>query len=292
MQLEKLLPLLQCPRSGEPLELRDGRLASSTGAYSLDDGVPDLRVAPSRLSIDLPWVDVSDSVCIDAGDFEYLPNVAFPPKPGAGISALVDLDGQGRRVVDVGCGIRNCEEFYTSRGFEYVAVDYEKRGIGPDVLVDAHRLPFKDGVFDMYYSNSVYEHLTSPLTAVIEAKRVLRKGGVFWGSTAFMYGFHDHASYFHMSHAGVLLMLKQVGFTDIRLMPGADYPGSIAHSAFGGDTGAWPWTKLTPAFLWLMDSSYLAASNSARRIMGKPRIDRRTRKLHVSGGVCFAAIVD
>jgi SAM-dependent methyltransferase len=273
--------------------VREGdHLVSSGARYPIVGGVPDLRVAPSRLSVDLPWVDVSDSVAIESGAFEYLPNFAFPPDVHPLVHSLVDLDGRGRTIVDVGCGIRNVEEFFLSRGFRYVGVDYERRGVGPDLLVDAHRMPFRDGAIDMYYSNSVYEHLTSPLIAALEGRRVLRKGGVFWGSTAFMYGFHDHASYHHMSHAGVLLLLRQAGFTKIRLLPGLDYPAAIAASAFGRNSGARPWTVATRLFLRLMDASYLATSNGVRRLVGKRRIDRRTRKLHLSGGVGFSALAE
>jgi SAM-dependent methyltransferase len=273
--------------------VREGdHLVSSGARYPIVGGVPDLRVAPSRLSVDLPWVDVSDSVAIESGAFEYLPNFAFPPDVHPLVHSLVDLDGRGRTIVDVGCGIRNVEEFFLSRGFRYVGVDYERRGVGPDLLVDAHRMPFRDGAIDMYYSNSVYEHLTSPLIAALEGRRVLRKGGVFWGSTAFMYGFHDHASYHHMSHAGVLLLLRQAGFTKIRLLPGLDYPAAIAASAFGRNSGARPWTVATRLVLRLMDASYLATSNGVRRLVGKRRIDRRTRKLHLSGGVGFSALAE
>lgn len=292
MRLEELLPLLQCPHSRGSLQHEDGKLVSSAASYAFEDGIPDLRVAPSRLVIDLPWVDVAKSVGIESGDFEYLPNFSYPPDADTRLSALVDIDGRGKRVLDVGCGTRACQKFFESQGFQYVAVDYEKRGVGPDVLADGHRLPFKDGVFDMYYSNSVYEHLMSPFTAALEAKRVLKKGGVFWGSTAFMYGFHDHASYFHMSHAGVLLMLKQVGFANIKLLPGLDYPWAVAASVFGNSPGGWLWEKIVHLFLWLMENSFVTVSNGARILMGRKRIDRRTRKLHLSGGVGYAATVE
>jgi SAM-dependent methyltransferase len=181
--------------------------------------------------IDLPWVDVAHSVAIESGAFECLPNLSYPPTPDVRLSSLVDIDGRGKRVLDVGCGTRPCQQFFEEQGFQYIGIDYEKRGIGPDVLADGHRLPFKDGVFDMYYSNSVYEHLTSPVTAALEAKRVLKRGGVFWGSTAFMYGFHDNASYFHMSHAGVLrgLSLPRCSAT----VPAAGPGRSLLISCYG-----------------------------------------------------------
>lgn len=287
---EDILSLLQCPRGGGPLEVISDQLISSMSEYSLEDGVPDLRVAPSRMSVDLPWIDVTESCGIESGEFEYLPNFRFPPNPDKLLSSLIDLDGNGKVMLEVGCGERDCEQFFESCGFRYIAVDYEKRGGGPDLLVDAHRMPFRDKSIDSYYSDSVYEHLASPLTAALEAKRILKSGGVFWGSTAFMYGFHDHASYFHMTHAAVLLMLKQAGFTNIKILPGMDYPQAIAYSAFGSETGGWPWYKLSHSFLWAMENSFVSISNLARALVGMNKIDRLTRKLHLSGGIGFSAI--
>jgi hypothetical protein len=55
----------------------------------------------------------------------------------------------------------------------------------------------------------VLEHLHSPWEAVREIARILRPGGWFVGSVAFLKPYHD--SYFHMTHKGVIRLLETYG---------------------------------------------------------------------------------
>src|SRR5919109_877690 len=64
ISLQALLPLLNCPRTKQPLVQIGDRLATEDGAheYPLQGGIPDLRVAPPRLSIDVPWFEPWDEL--------------------------------------------------------------------------------------------------------------------------------------------------------------------------------------------------------------------------------------
>lgn len=53
-----------------------------------------------------------------------------------------------------------------------------KKVIPPDMYADAHDLPFEDEKFDKVLMRHVLEHLEHPLTALGEAYRVLKEGGV------------------------------------------------------------------------------------------------------------------
>lgn len=86
---------------------------------------------------------------------------------------------------------------------------------GVDILADAHVIPFADQSFDLATSFEVLEHLQEPWRAVDEIARVLKPGGAFVGSVAFMKPFHN--SYFHMTHKGVLSLLKRSGMVPDRV---------------------------------------------------------------------------
>lgn len=46
------------------------------------------------------------------------------------------------------------------------------------IKADLKRIPFRDGCFDVVFSNGVLEHFRTPLKTILEQKRVLRKGGI------------------------------------------------------------------------------------------------------------------
>lgn len=73
-------------------------------------------------------------------------------------------------ILDVGCGDVptgdvNLDLFYYGKGQNFV-------------LGEAHHLPFKDHTFTKVYSKHNLEHLENPFLFFVEAKRVLREGGV------------------------------------------------------------------------------------------------------------------
>ena len=215
VSIDGLLPRMRCPRSlqalvrkGDALESRDGR-----HRYPIANDVVDMRVPPERLQVNLRWVEIWDE--LDALRFELPPPLEVNDLPrhlDARLASIPGEQGGGRWLIEIGCGERLCEAYFTQRGFRYVGTDVDVRGRGPHVLADAHNLPFADGSFDLYASMAVYEHLASPLLAAIEARRVLTHGGRFFGTSAFVYGFHDRASFNHMTHAGLLWTFRMAGF--------------------------------------------------------------------------------
>jgi len=289
--LETLLPLLRCPRSrgalrrdGDVLRTEDGRFA-----YPIAMGIPDLRWPPERLALDLAWRepwDALDRLVIDPPAPLYSPDL--PYHLDAHLAGVAGAEGLGRRILEVGCGERLCERWFAPRGFEYVGTDFDVRGVGPHFRSDAHNLPVADASFDLCVSLAVYEHLLVPLVAAREAFRVLRPGGTFFGSAAFVFGFHDRASFHHMSHAGLLWTLESAGFRVERIWPDWPYPNAIAQMGFRGVPGL-PWRVMTRGFLAVTEWSFVAASNAARRLAGKPLLDARARRLETAGSLSFIA---
>ena len=291
VDLDALLPRLRCPRSHQPL-VRDGdalRTGDGRFVYRMEAGVPDLQRAPERLRLDLPWYEPWDEI-------DSLPLVPraplhapdLPHHLDAHLAAAAGTEGRERWILEIGCGERLCEAYFAPRGFHYVGTDVDRRGIGPHMLADAHNLPIADACFDLYLSLAVYEHLLSPHLAACEAFRVLKPGGIFFGSAAFVYGFHDRASFHHMTHGGLLAVLRSAGFRVERIWPDWLYPSSIAEMGFRGGQGM-PWRVATRTFLSAMEWSFAKASSAARRLTRKPPLDLVARRAETAGSLSFIA---
>jgi SAM-dependent methyltransferase len=291
-ELDALLPRLRCPRTRLPLVRAHDVLESADGRhrYAVLDGVADLRAPPPRLQLDLEWLEVWDE--LDALRFEPPPPLDAPDLPyhlDAHLASVPGARGDGRWIVEIGCGERQCEPYFAKRGFRYVGVDADVRGRGPHLLADAHNLPFAERSFDLYTSMAVYEHLAAPLLAAVEAHRILRPGGLFFGTAAFVYGFHDRASFNHMTHAALFWTFRMAGFRDIRIWPDWYYTQSIPEMGFPGPEG-WPWRATAKATLSLLEWTYTRTSSAMRKIVGKPPLDLLARAAHKAGSLSFCAL--
>lgn len=133
----------------------------------------------------------------------------------------------GAKCLLLGCGDGGERRYLEALGFETVGVDI-RPSQGADVRADAHCLPLGDEVFEIVLSMQVLEHLHAPWIAVREIARVLRPGGWFVGSVAFLKPYHS--SYFHMTHKGVRHLLSTAGLEIDRLAAAQ----SLTYSLYGG----------------------------------------------------------
>jgi SAM-dependent methyltransferase len=103
---------------------------------------------------------------------------------------FASLDGQGKRLLEVGCGIGVDSIQLAKRGFDVTAVDLTEnalavarkfaahRGVAIDFrLGNAEGLDFADHSFDAVYSFGVLHHTPDLARSVAEVHRVLRPGG-------------------------------------------------------------------------------------------------------------------
>jgi SAM-dependent methyltransferase len=145
---------------------------------------------------------------------------------------------KGAAILEIGCGGGQSRAWYLGRGHRYVGTDISKTRVfewlrdhgGPDVLCDAHFLPFKEASFDVVYCAAVFEHLASPILAAQEALRVLKPGGRFLGNASFLEAWHDD-SFFHFTPLGVFELLRLSGFQADAIWPGHNYSGFHAFFA-------------------------------------------------------------
>lgn len=188
-------------------------------------------------------------------------------------------------MLDVGCGkLRMFAEPCRGTNLEYVGMDYA--GEGPDLLGDAHSLPFRSETFEFVLSIAVLEHLRHPLVAMNEVFRVLKPGGLFIGSVAFLETFHWDSLYHH-THLGTYNSLASVGFEVTHIEANSDWTGlqAIAKMAlFPGFR-----RTLTNLMVWPLEAmSRLWWAIGGHRFHAIGR-DKTLRQLATAGGYRFIA---
>jgi len=187
-----------------------------------------------------PTASIAEHVRIDS-DGKAGPARALEPGSTGGeyhwkeyqIEEFLPPSGVAKEVLLLGCGDAGERPFLEEKGYEIVAFDI-KRSSGADFLADAHTIPLGDCSFDLVLSMQVLEHLHSPWIAIQHIARILRPGGWFVGSVAFLKPYHQ--SYFHMSHLGVINLLGSHGLK-VDKLAGAQ---SLSYSLYGSLTPLGP----------------------------------------------------
>ncbi len=123
----------------------------------------------------------------------------------------------GWLVLDVGCGKKPYADHFA--GCRYIGLNSSAADASPDVLGDAQRLPFRDGVADMVFSTQVAEHLPEPHLMFVEAYRVLRPGGVLILTAPFHWPLHEEPlDYFRFTRYGLERLVRAAGFGKVQLV--------------------------------------------------------------------------
>lgn len=125
----------------------------------------------------------------------------------------------------------------------YVGCDM-RSGPGVDCLVDAHRLPFRDGSVGTVLLLDTLEHLQSPLAAVQEACRVLRGDGVVLLASVMNFPIHGYPSdYWRFTPAVFDYLLCSLAPRFVFSQGDAEFPHTVIGlgtraSGLGGAAGA------------------------------------------------------
>jgi len=241
----ELLKLAVCPACKASLQTFTG--CSRCGSVFTDvDGTPALIPLGihRRVEFDYP---ANRSIATD----RFKACLKYPPRSATARRELphrldpahlhvIERLGRGSTILEIGCGGGQMRPWLESKGHRYIGTDISKTRVpahlqaygGPDLLCDAHFLPFANDLFDLVYSAALTEHLACPYLVAQEVYRALKPGGVYLGNVSFLEPWHDD-SFFHMTPMGVFETLTQAEFDIDYIWPGWGYGGYRATVAMG-----------------------------------------------------------
>jgi SAM-dependent methyltransferase len=213
--------LLACPNCHSKLVFDAERAAcqacSATFA-KLESGPYDLRLtAPKRVEIGInigPGVDGPEPQFglmrpHSAPEVEFDP-AQLPVHLSAEMATYIPRAATPDSVcLDLGCGAGAYRATLEKAGYRWVGFDYNHPHA--PLWADAHALPFANNSIDFVMSLAVLEHIKHPSVMLREVARVLKPGGMYFGTVAYLIPFHDWASYFNMTHHGVWSALQDAG---------------------------------------------------------------------------------
>jgi SAM-dependent methyltransferase len=127
----------------------------------------------------------------------------------------------GSTVLDVGCGRRPYESFFTHCRYLGVDVEVSGRSEGDKqahVFFDGRNLPFEERRFDAVVCTEVLEHAVEPLRLTEEMRRVLKPNGRLLVTVPFMWGEHEAPFDFRrFSTFGARRLLEEAGLRIVSL---------------------------------------------------------------------------
>jgi len=156
--------------------------------------------------------------------------------------------------LDLGCGTGLHRPVCEVAGFQWVGLDYEAPNA--PILGDGHALPFATESFEFVFSIAVMEHIRYPFVVAREVLRVLRPGGCYIGTVAFLEPFHGD-SYYHHTHLGTYNTLQSAGFNVERVAPNAAWSSLQAQATMGGLFPRMP-ERLGRATVWPLGGMHKA----------------------------------
>jgi SAM-dependent methyltransferase len=127
----------------------------------------------------------------------------------------------GKRVLDVGCGVKPYYPFFAGAA-EYVGVDV-KENVDADLVGSAEAIPVADGSYDVVLCTQVLEHVDDPAAVVRELQRVTAPGGRVLASTHGVMLYHPNPQdLWRWTHAGLQRLFDGAGgWSVVTVDPGA-----------------------------------------------------------------------
>lgn len=155
------------------------------------------------------------------------------------IEKLVDAVGENGVFLDIGCG-EGALRRVLSPGATYIGLDryageksgeYEGWSMRPNVVGDAHCLPFRSEAFTAVALMHVLEHVREPHLVFREIQRLLVPGGRLFVDVPFMYQLHHQPNdYFRYTPHSLQHMAEAVGLEVEEILPSGGYFRFIAYA--------------------------------------------------------------
>jgi SAM-dependent methyltransferase len=143
------------------------------------------------------------------------------------LQAEAARDGGGRRILDVGCGVKPYEPFFRPYA-SYVGVDVDNPVA--DLEGAAEDLPVDDASFDLVLCTQTLEHCLDPAAAVRELRRAVAPGGRVLASTHGVQVYHPAPEdLWRWTHAGLERLFRENGdWSAVRVQPGSGTTACLA----------------------------------------------------------------
>ncbi len=147
-------------------------------------------------------------------------------------------------LLDVGCGTKPFATVLARKVERYWGADLpdsrfiadgRTRGRHPDVYARGEALPFRDGSLDTVLGLSMLTYLSEPARFLVEARRVLRPGGVLVLEFTQMAPLHDEPhDYFRFTRFGARWLLERAGFEPVEFVPIGGLMARVGLSTIAG----------------------------------------------------------
>ena len=149
----------------------------------------------------------------------------------APLAAWLRREGQGaagKRVLDVGCGLKPYYPFFENAA-AYVGVDVVESPM-TDIVGAIEALPVEDASFDVVLCTQVLEHVDDPPLAVRELHRVTAPGGRVLASTHGTQVYHPNpGDHWRWTHTGLEKLFQANGdWERVDVEPGAGTTATLA----------------------------------------------------------------
>lgn len=223
---------LGCPYCNQALMI--GRCADCTGcgeSFEFSEaGQLDLRPVkpkPCRVDFRVGAPPSADSLDFDVLaenparelDFSTIPSTRHMPRVFC--SYIPRARSRGELLLNIGCGGDPVPRAVAAHaGYEYLGIDIMNPAA--DLLADAQALPLKDASVGLVLSVAVLQYIQHPAVMAREVRRVLKPGGKFLGTVAFLEPYTRNA-YYHYTHLGLLNLLEGAGFDVEAIAPSGDW---------------------------------------------------------------------
>ncbi len=245
--------------------------------YPLQFELGGLRVPPDFKFLPLP-MNPRPEVAFPSGDVPWhlTPELlSYLPAARAANSVALDL----------GCGDGIHRSVCEAAGFRWIGLDYT--AADAPILGDGHALPFTSNSIELVFSIAVLEHIQYPFVVAREVFRVLKPGGAYIGTVAFLEPFHGN-SFYHHTHLGTYNTLRSAGFTVERVGPNPHWSGLRAQVSMGGLFPKMP-PLMGRALIWPLEVLHRLWWKVGRRLSPRSNSSEETRLVANAGAFKFVA---